>query len=148
MFDLNAFRQADFKPREIGLDFPALKSFGGHFKVRGLTAHEIAQADESAQKGRLVSDLVERLAGSTGKQKAAALLEGIGISNDVPALLAKRYEHVCLGVVEPRLELSDAVKLGETFPIEFSTIANKILELTGQGQIADVKLQSSINEAT
>lgn len=146
MFDLGAFRKADFKPREAELNCSALSAFGGTFKVRGLTALEIAQADESAQKGKLLSELVEKLAGSSGKKKAAALLEGVGISDDVPALLAKRYEHVCMGCIEPKLELADVVKLGEAYPVEFSQIANKILELTGQGQVADVKPQGSTKE--
>lgn len=146
MFDLSAFRKAEFKPREAEIEFSALADFGGKFKVRGLTALEIAQADEAAQKGKLLSDLVEKLASSSGKQKAAALLEGVGVSDDVPALLSKRYEHVCMGLVEPKMELADVVKLGDTFPIEFSTLANKILELTGQGQVADVKPLGSSNE--
>jgi hypothetical protein len=148
MFDLNAFRQAEFKPRETEIEFSALADFGGTFKVRGLTATEIAQADEAAQKGKLLSDLVEELAGSAGKKKAAALLEGVGVSDDVPALLAKRYEHVCMGVVEPKMDLADVVKLGDAFPIEFSQLANKILELTGQGQVADVKPRGSTKEPT
>lgn len=148
MFDLNAFRKAEFKPREVEIKLSALAAFGESFKVRGLTATEIAQADEAAQKGKLLSDLVEKLAGATGKKKAAALLEGVGVSDDVPALLAKRFEHVCMGVVEPQLELADVVKLADTFPIEFSQLANKVLELTGQGQISDVKPLGSTKEPT
>ncbi|KZZ71566.1 hypothetical protein A3765_13910 [Oleiphilus sp. HI0130] len=148
MFDLKAFRKAEFTPREVEIDFPALAEFGGKFKVRGLTATEIAQADEAAQKGKLLSDLVEKLAGASGKKKAAALLEGVGISDDLPALLAKRIEHVVAGVVEPKLEHADVAKLGDAFPIEFSQLANKILELTGQGQVADVKRLGSTKEPT
>lgn len=147
-FDLKAFRNAQFKPREAELEFSALADFGGKFVVRGLTATEIARADEAAQKGKLLSDIVEKLAGAAGKQKAAALLEGVGISDDVPALLAKRLEHVVYGVVEPKLEHADVALLANAFPIEFSTIANKILELTGQGQIADVKRRGSTKEPT
>lgn len=151
MFDLDKFRSAEFTPREAEIKFSALSSQGfgdGVFKVRGLTAEEIAKADESATTGKLLSDVVEKLAGSAGKEKAAALLEGVGISKNVPELLKKRLEHVCLGSVEPKLELADAVKLGEAFPIEFSQIANKILELTGQGQIADVKRRGSTKGPT
>lgn len=151
MFDLANFRKAEFKPRERELKLAALKSAGfgdGVIKVRGLTAHEIAQADEAATRGKLASDLVEKLAGASGKEKAAALLEGVGISGDVPALLAKRYEHVKIGVVEPALDLADVVKFGDTFPIEFSQVANTILELTGQGQEAIVKPRGSGKKTT
>lgn len=146
MFDLNSFRKTEFKPREAELSFSAFSDAGlgdGSVKVRGLTAEEIARADEASTKGKLLGDIVEKLAGSGGKQKASALLEGVGISSDTPAALAKRYEHVCIGCVEPKLELADAVKLGSVFPIEFNQIANKILELTGKGQEAAVKPQGS-----
>lgn len=146
MLDLAKFRKTEFKPREKELELAALKAAGfgdGLIKVRGLTAQEIAEADEASTKGKLASDLVEKLAGAQGKARAAALLEGIGISGDVPALLAKRYEHVRIGTVEPALELADVVKLADVFPIEFSQIANTILELTGQGQEAAAKPRGS-----
>ena len=146
MFNLEGFRQTTFKPRESEMTLDALVKAGlgdGVITVRGLTSCEIAHADESSQKGKLLSDLVEKLADSSGKQKAAALLEGVGISDNVPALLAKRYEHVCAGVVSPEMELSDVVKFADTFPIEFSQVANKILELTGLGKQAEVKPQPS-----
>lgn len=148
MFDVKSFKKANFTPREEEIHFSSLEQFGGSFIVRGLTALEIAKCDESAQKGKLVSDLVEKLASSSGKEKAAALLEGIGISDNVPELLAKRYEHVVAGCVNPKLDLSDVVSLAEAFPIEFSQLANKILELTGKGQVADVKPRGSGVEPT
>lgn len=142
MFDLEKFRKADFKPREAEIEFSALAEAGfgdGKFTVRGLTATEIAQAEEAATRGKLVSQLVEKLAGSSGKDQVDALLEGVGISDDVPAQLTKRMEHVCLGSIKPKLELSDVVALANAYPIEFSQLANKVLELTGLGQEADVK---------
>lgn len=148
MFDLEGFRSQTFKPRESEMTLEALKKAGlgdGVVTVRGLTSHEIAQSDEASQKGKLLSDLIAKLADTSGKQKAAALLEGVGISENVPELLAKRYEHVVRGVISPKLELSDVVKLGDTFPIEFSQIANKILELTGLGKQAEVKPPPSGN---
>ncbi len=145
MFDLDKFRKTTFKPREEEMIFPDIESagFSGKFRVRGLTAEEIARSEEASTKGKLLSDLVEKLAGSAGKEKASALLEGVGISTAVPATLAKRYEHVCAGVVDPALTISDAVKFGDVWPMEFNQLANKILELTGMGKVAEVKPQSS-----
>ncbi len=103
-FDLKAFQKTQFVPREteITLDGLAEAGFGdGIVKVRGLTARELAEAEESASKGgKLLTDLVERLAGS-GKDKVAALMDGIGFHQDVPAALSKRLEHVRLATVEP-----------------------------------------------
>lgn len=145
MLDLKAFQRARFVPREteVTLDALAESGFGdGKVTVRGLTAHELAEAEESASKGKLLSDLVEKLAGS-GKEKVGAIMDGIGYHQDVPASLAKRLEHVRLATVEPKLELADTAKLAEVFPIEFSIMANKIMELTGKGQQAQVKQKPS-----
>jgi len=142
MLDLEGFRKTTFTPRESVMTLEAFKKAGlgdGKIKVCGLTALDIAQADEESQKGKLLSDLVAKLASGSGKEKAAALLEGVGISDNVPELLAKRHAHVVTGVVEPKLDLSDVVKMADAFPIEFSQIANKILELTGLGKQAEVK---------
>ena len=150
MFDLNAFQKAQFVPRETEVTLDALveNGFGdGKVKVRGLTAHELAEAEESASKGKLLSDLVEKLAGS-GKEKVEALMDGIGFHQDVPAVLAKRLEHVRLATIEPKLDLADVVKLAEVFPAEFSMMANKIMELTGKGQQAQVKPKPSGSKRT
>lgn len=145
MLDIKALRKAKFSQREEEITLTALADAGmgdGIVRVRGLTAHQLAEAEEAATKGRLVSDLVEKLAGS-GREKVDALLEGIGFNQDVPASLAKKLSHVQMGVVEPELQLEDVVKLAEAFPIEFGQLANKIYELTGKGQVAQVKRQPS-----
>ncbi|WP_339799666.1 hypothetical protein [uncultured Marinobacter sp.] len=145
MLDIKAFRKAEFVPRETEVTLDALAEAGlgdGVVRVRGLTATHLALAEESASKGKLLSDLVEKLAGA-GKEKVEAIMDGIGFHQDVPAALAKRLEHVRLGIVEPEMDLADVVKLAESFPIEFSILANKIMELTGKGQAAQVKPKPS-----
>lgn len=145
MLDLDAFRKASFSPREDEVTLSALAEAGfgdGVITVRGLTARELSEAEDASTKGKLLTDLVERLAGGS-KEKVGALLEGIGFNQDVPASLAKKLSHVQMGMVEPKMELADVVKLGEAFPIEFGIIANKIYELTGKGQVAQVKRKPS-----
>ena len=145
MIDLKAFRKAAFVPREQDVTLDAMVEAGmgdGVVTVRGLTAHDLATAEESVSKGKTLSDLVEKLAGS-GAEKIAGLMEGLGYQQDVPAALAKRLEHVRLGVVKPEMELSDVVKLAEVFPVEFTILANTIMELTGKGQVAQVKPKPS-----
>lgn len=145
MLDIKAFQKAKFVPRETEVTLEGLAEAGfgdGKVIVRGLTACEIAEAEESASKGKLLSDLVERLAGA-GKEKVSALMDGIGYHEDTPAALAKRMEHVRLATVSPKMDLADIAKLGEVFPVEFSIMANKIMELTGKGQQAQVKQKPS-----
>jgi hypothetical protein len=140
-FDVKAFQRAKFSPREaeVTLDAVASAGFGtGVFKVRGLTAEEIHIADEAKKRGQLLSNLVEKLA-SGGEERVQALLEGVGVSNGVPADLVKQYEHVRMGLIEPTLEHQDIIKFAEIWPVEFIQLANKVMELTGLGRIAEVK---------
>lgn len=156
MFDLTKFERADFEAREADVRLPALAPFFAEdaepvFRVRGLTAAELATAEESANRGKLVSDLVEKLLEKTGsKQKADAILEaaGLGPDTEVPKAVKQRMEHVRMGVIEPELSLQHVVKLATVAPIEFTKLANTILELTGQGQTASVKPAPSGKEAT
>lgn len=150
MLDVKALRKTKFTPREDEVTLSALEKAGlgdGVVKVRGLTAHQLAEAEEASSKSRMLTDLMEKLVGSE-KEKVAALLEGIGFGQDVPASLAKKLSHVQMGVVEPEMALEDVVKLAEVYPIEFGMLANKIYELTGKGQIAQVKRQPSGGKQT
>lgn len=156
MFDLNKFERAAFEPRQGDVALPVLAEFfkaGAEpvFIVRGLTASELAIADESAKKGKLIGEMVEKLLETTSsKDKAQAILESAGISNakDVPQIVKTRIEHVRLGCVSPALSLAHVVKLADCFPIEFSRLANTVLELTGQGRAAVVKPLPSGSAAT
>jgi len=150
MLDVKALRKTKFSPREMDVTLAALAEAGlgdGVVKVRGLTAHQLAEAEEAANKGRMVSELVEKLAGSE-KDKVDALLEGIGFGQDVPASLAKKLAHVQMGVVDPEMQMEDVVKMAEVYPIEFGQLANKIYELTGKGQVAQVKRRPSGDDQT
>lgn len=149
-FDVAAFRKARFTQRETEVTLKALKAAGfgdGKFRIRGLTAAELAEAESAADKSKMLSRVVERLAGSD-EDKVAALLDGIGLGGDTPAVLAKKITHIQTGVIEPAMDISDVVKLGETFPIEFGMLANAIYDLTGKGQQAQVKRKPSGGKAT
>lgn len=150
MFDLKSFERAAFEPRQCDVALPSLADFFKDsepvFVVRGLTANELARADEAARKGKMISDLVEKLLESQGgKEKAAALLDAAGLSNaiDPPQIIKQRIEHVRMAVVSPALELQHVIKLADAFPIEFTRLANAVLEMTGQGQVAAVKQKPS-----
>jgi hypothetical protein len=145
MLDVKAFRKAEFVPREMEVTLDALAKAGfgdGKVKVRGLTAHELATAEESADNSKMLMGVAENLAGAS-KDKLAGLLDGLGLSGDVPQTLARKMCHVQMGVVDPEMDLGDVAKLAETFPIEFGMIARHIYELTGKGQIAQVKPKPS-----
>lgn len=156
-FDLAAFRRAKFQPREQAVPLAGLTAagFGGYegegdqaqpvpvvFKVRGLTADELARADQEADNSKLLVKVAERLAGSEA-EKAQALLDGLGLGTETPQALAKKLAHVQMGVVEPLLKIQDVVRLADAYPTDFLELSNHIYALTGQGKVAQVKRKPS-----
>ncbi len=156
-FDLDAFRKAKFQAREQEVPLPGLTSggFGGYegegddaqpvpvvFKVRGLTADELARADQEADNSKLLGKVAERLAGSEA-EKAQALLDGLGLGDDTPQALAKKLAHVQMAVVEPQLKIQDVVRIADAYPTDFLELSSQIYSLTGQGKVAQVKRKPS-----
>jgi hypothetical protein len=57
----------------------------------------------------------------------------IGYGTDTPDDLAKRFDHLTFGSVDPAIDRETAVKLFAAYPIVAYQLSNKILELTGLG---------------
>jgi hypothetical protein len=148
-FDMAAFERADFRPRTERIDVPELAEFFGpdepaQWEVRHLTASEIQRATDAKQRQATVRTIVDAIA-SAGEQ-AAGIRKFLGISNDTPGEIAKRLEMLVAGSVSPRIELQQAVKLAEAYPIVFLTLTNRILELTGKG--ADLVKPAAASQKT
>ena len=79
--------------------------------------------------------MLEALLSKNSNDKIEAMRKSLGISADVPEEIARRLEMLTIGSVEPKLTLDIAVKLSETFPIEFYQLTTKISELTGKGHV-------------
>lgn len=142
-FNSSRFVKQEFQQREGVVEVPALRSWFDLpetkkdeepakclWKVRGLTAVELARTFEAASKVKNFSSLVEALGSS--ETKIEELKEVLGVGNDVPSDIMKRLEQLTIGSLEP-IDLSVAQKLAEKFPIEFYQITNKITALTGLG---------------
>jgi len=135
--DLQKFLQAQFSVREATVKVPpALKDyFGDKWRVRALTAAELARANEVSQRTDSIKALVSAMAGNG--DKAAAIRESLGLADEeVPADISRRIEMIAAGSVEPKLGFEHrdvAVRLAETFPTFFYELSNSILNLTGSG---------------
>jgi hypothetical protein len=135
--DLQKYLQAQFVAREAEVKVPPELAdyFGKVWKVRGLTAAELARSREAGERGESLKALVTAMAGAG--DKAEAIRTAMGLSNDdVPADISRRIEMLAAGSVEPKLgpENRDvAVKLAETHPTLFYELTNRVLELTGSG---------------
>lgn len=136
--DFNKFLNASLAMREATIPVPELKDFFGdnepNWTVRGLTAAELARANDAAESGQSINDLVEALAKG---EKADAIRKLAGVpGKDVPKDVSRRIQMLVSGSVSPKLdeEMRDvAVKLAETFPTVFFNLTNKIVNLTGEG---------------
>ncbi len=136
-FDVQRFSQAPLSPRQAEVAVPDLAPWFGPdekpvWTVRGLTGDDIARASEAADKAAKIRAAVESLlAAGEGRREAFAAILGVG--DDVPDDLIKRYEHIMAGSVEPKCDRELAIKLFATFPVVAYQLTNKILELTGLG---------------
>jgi len=135
-FDLDRFERAKFEPRRAKVAVEALAGFfpdgePAVWEVRGLNTNELHRAIEASRRQGNIEAVVRAIA-SNGDQ-AAAVRKAIGLTADTPAEIAKRLELLVMGSVAPTIELPVAVKLAESFPIEFLSLTNEITELTGRG---------------
>lgn len=139
-FDEKKFMNANFTPRIKDVKVPDLKDFfdaGSEpvFKVRGLTGNELARVHEAVDKHKNIAGLVAGLLSNQSHEKVEAVRTALGVVEDVPAEIAKRLEMLVLGCVDPVVSLEAAVRLSETFPVEFYNITTEITRLTGKGQM-------------
>lgn len=153
MFDLQRF-SGDCRsliPRQARVPVPDLAhwfSDGAEpvWTVRGLTGAEIAKANDAASRTKLFAATVEALASAAHSDQADALKSLLGADGEPPEDLAKRFDHLTFGSVDPAISRESAVLLFSAFPVVAFQLTNKILELTGQGPDLG-KLQRSTAEA-
>lgn len=134
MFKLDEFRRSEFTPRTSEVELPSLKDFFDGppvWKVRGLNSSELHLAMDAARRQASLDTIVKAIS-NTG-EVAAGVRKMLGMSGDTPGEIAKRLEMMVMGSLVPKVELGDAVKFAEAFPVEFLTITNEITMLTGKG---------------
>ena len=139
-FNLNKFNNQNFERRIEEVEISALQDFfpkdkKAIFTVQGLTHPELAKAREGLQKVDNLQSLLEAAAGSKPAIKDA-IQTLISNNVDVPQDTQLRILHLVSGSVEPKLDEISSIKLANCFPTEFMTLTNKIMELSGKGQVA------------
>jgi hypothetical protein len=135
-FDLAGFERAKFEARRGRVPVPALAQWfsdgeAAEWEVRGLNSSELHRAMEAAKRQHNIETVVRAIA--SGGDQAEAVRKAIGLVADTPGEIAKRLEMLVMGSITPKVELPIAVKLAESFPVEFLLITNEITELTGRG---------------
>ena len=147
-FNKTRFMKQKFEPREAEIELPALADWfdlpeveeGAEkslptWTVRGLKGNELANVISASDKEKNLSSVIEAIGSSSAK--ITELKEAMGLGEDTHEDILKRLEQLVLGSVDPVVDSEVAVRLAETFPIEFYMLTNKITLLTGMGM--DIK---------
>ena len=142
-FDVKKFEQARLVPRSKTVAVDELKEWfcgdPAEWSVRGLTANEIARANEAELNNRRVSAIAEAIANGSRKEIVDEIMAATGRGKGTQPDLARRLAILEMGSVEPECSEEMAVKLGQTFPTQFFLLTNAILELTGLGSEVEKK---------
>jgi hypothetical protein len=116
--------------------------------VRGLTGEELARVNEAQARNRNKNAVIDALNSDKSEKMTDAIKELIGTGNSVPDDLARRIEMLAIASVAPECSHQVAVKLAESFPVEFYDLTNKITQLTGLGSEPGKPKRSSGNPAS
>jgi len=140
-FDLAKFQATSFTPRTEAVKVPDLKAFFPEdgeavWTVRGLTGQELGVVNETAQRNKKITAVLEGLISNKSVENTDAIKKLIGADGDVTEEVARRMEIFRIGSIDPIVTMPDVVKFCTVWPIEFSLITSAIYKLTGQGQEA------------
>jgi len=152
-FDAKAFMQARLTARTRAVGVPTLRRWFGQddrpiWKVRGLTANELAKVNDAERRNKREAALLDALSDGTRAEIVKEIQHALGRSDDTMPDLARRLEMLIAGSVEPVCSEDMAVKIAEKFPVQFYELTNIILDLTGQGSDVSKKPEPSTDEQT
>lgn len=129
-------RQAEIRVPEMAEFFP--EGEDPVWVVRQLTGAELAHVREAADNLDKVRTIVQALSGG-GEEGAPpkAVLDAFGLNpEETPADLSRRIETLMYGSVRPAIgaaQRSAAVVVAENYPMQFYSLTNRIMDLTGAG---------------
>ena len=142
-FDINKFENTSFKERTAEIKVPELKNFFGEDEptvwiVRGVNAEELARVNEAVAANKDMASIISAISSNISKDKVDGIKNLMGLQGDsVPADIVRRIAMITAGSVSPVLPQDLVVKLGNSLPTTFYKISNKIIELTGMGQVGE-----------
>lgn len=144
--DLARFRELELAPRTAKLaapEFAALAQALGLptegdallWEVRGLTGEELAAANALNERPELLVGAVEVIASrsSLKPELVGAIKDLVGLGEETPVDLAKRFDWLRMGSVDPHVDRAEAVWLFTHFPWLGYRLTNLIIELTHAG---------------
>lgn len=147
-FDVNAFKNAPWVHRTQDVPVPELASFFASderpvWRVRNLTAPELARANNATSHLRRGAALAEALEADDTRGIIAATRELIGRGAARDPEIPRRLEMLTAASVEPACDLDLALVLCEHHCKTFYALTNAIFELSSQGSDLEKKAPPS-----
>jgi hypothetical protein len=156
-FEINKFMSDKYQAptRDIKIRNKNLKAYFSNgsdvWKVRGLTAKELARTRAAAEKYQNRQDIITAITSGQKTERTKAWAEFLSIASETPEDFAKRVETLLIGSIDPELEnkktrvseIEFVLKFSQYFPVEFYDITNQIYELTGIGGVVPGKSRPS-----
>jgi hypothetical protein len=139
-FDNKAFMKEQFEARTADVPVVELQDWfpdgeDAVFTVRGLTFAELSKADAAADNSGAMLKLLASIQSKNGAEIGEGIKDAFGVGIETPVNMIKRIQHLMMGSVAPVMDEEFVVKLANTFPVEFTAVTNKIIELTGKGYV-------------
>ena len=154
-FDPSKLDRARLSPRTATVEVPDLGPLyfadgePAVWHVRGLNGPELFTAMEAGKRQAAASAAAKALEQFASVAVSVnAVRDVLGLGKEVPGEWATRLEMVVAGSIEPnKIDLAQAVKLGEAHPVEFMMIHKKIERLTGMGHaLGEPKAASPVTQ--
>lgn len=149
MMNTRKFLKTQFEPRTFDYPVPQLAEWfepgeNPVWTIRGLTGIELGRCLENGERKRNANAYkLEAMLTGDPTATMAIIQELFASRDDVPERVATRIEYLIEGSVNPKCDLELALKLMQFDGLLASNIANKILELSGKGQVAKKNSPSS-----
>lgn len=137
-FDAKEFKKEKFQPRIKAVPVEGLKKYFSDgekpvWKVRNLTANEISQINEEAERYTTVKKMARDAKTEAEKVKVTALKEVLGIYDGLTPDTARRMRALVIGSVEPACDEEMAHKIQINKGVSFRDITDQIFVVTGLG---------------
>lgn len=139
-FNIQKFKTSKLQFREATIELPELQCFfeadeKPAFKIRNLSANEIAKINDAVRQNKDIGALITNLMSNDSLDKITAIKEALGMTDSVPDDVVKRIATMELGTIEPKFDQETCVRFATHFATQFYAITNKIYELTGLGSL-------------
>ena len=137
-FDPLKFESTEFHPRMEEVELPEMafcfpKGEKALFKIRNLSADEVARTNDAIKTSKMAESLITALTSMNQADMVKSFKAQLGYGEEVNGEVQRRIELILYGCVEPKLPRELVVKMGTVFPTAFYKLSNKITDLTGLG---------------